>query len=302
MPVKALRPALGVFLMQLQDFENSCLGPLQQSAMINFGGAPLWTAGITGNQQPQFPQSMIDFQINRGYIDLMREFADVMVGFFSTQITSQAGTLQYAIPPTAQSLVGLWNIGVWNINVWAPAPVTPNPPCQKLVQVYYAPQGLQYNLEFEPGIRMLPWKEFQRYTSAGYLEAYSFGPQPEICSLDPSRKFLWFYPGTANTGDIITLNYIPIPTAGTQVPLLVNETDEPLILPDDVQELIPYYALWKLLPRARDAAGAAFYKQFYTEECNRIKDQYIQSTGANRMRFTDAAEDRASSGPYAWTL
>lgn len=268
--------------------------------MINFGGAPNWTAGLTGNQQPQFPQSMIDFQINRGYLDLMRTFAEVLVGSYQTQFLSIANTLQYPLPPVALSLALIWDAGLWDVNVWAPAPATPNPPVQKLTQVFYAPKGLQYNLEFEPGIRMLPWKEFQRYTAAGYLESYSFGVQPEVCAVDPTRKFLWFYPGTATSGDVITVNYIPIPTPGTSVPLLVAETDSPQILPDDVQELIPYYALWKLLPRARDAAGAAFYKQFYESECNRIKDQYIQSSGANRQRFTDATADRATSGPYDW--
>jgi hypothetical protein len=286
--------------MQLQDFENSCLGPLQQSAMINFGGAPNWTAGVTGNQQPQFPQSMIDFQINRAYIDLMQAFSECELGFYQTTFLSVANALKYPLPPPPENIQLNWDSGLWDEDYWAPAPILVQPPIHRLAQLYYAPQNLMYNLEFEPGIRMIPWKEFQRYTAAGYLEQYSFGTQPEVCSVEPSRQFLWFYPGTANAGDVITINYIPIPTAGSQVPLMVAETDSPLILPDDVQELIPYYALWKLLPRARDASGAAFYQKFYLNEIERLKNNYLRSSGANRLRFTDATADRATSGPYDW--
>jgi len=286
--------------MQLQDFENECLGPLQQSAMINFGGAPAWTAGVTGNQQPQFPQSMIDFQINRAYIDLMAAFSECELGLYTCTTPSIANANQYDLPPPGNAQVLIWNQGAWGVNLWGPAPAVPNPAVHRLAQIFYAPTGLQYNLEFEPGIRMLPWKEFQRYTGAGYLDSYSFGVQPEVCAVDPTRKSLWFYPGTANAGDEITFKYIPIPTAGTTVPLLSAETDSPLILPDDVQQLIPYYALWKLLPRARDAAGSAYYGKLYLDEVERLKNNYLRSSGANRLRFTDATADRASSGPYDW--
>lgn len=282
------------------DFENEVLSALQQSAQVNFGGVPNWSAGLTGNQLPQFPQSMVDFQINRGYLNLMAAFSDCEVGLYTAEFLSVASGLSYPLPPPPTNIGLIWDVGQWDVNTWQPATTIVYPPLHRLAQVFYAPQGLMYNLEFEPGIRMLPWKEFQRYTAAGYLEQYSFGVQPEVCSVDPTRQNLWFYPGTANAGDVIQIKYIPIPTAGTDVPLLVNPTDSPIILPDDVQELIPYYALWKLLPRARDAAGAAFYKQMFLTEYERLKNDYLRASGANRMRFTDATADRASSGPYDW--
>lgn len=282
----------------LADFENEVLSILQQSAMINFGGNPNWSAGMVGNQQPQFPQSMVDYQINRAYQLLMAAFSNCELGMYTCSFLSLANETFYPIPPVNPGPL-IWNIGEWEVNFWGPAPL-PNPPIHRLCRLFYAPQGLQYNLEFEPGIRMLAWKEFQRYTAAGYLESYSFGTQPEVCSVSPDRKYLYFYPGTANAGDIVTLQYIPIPTVGTMCPLLVLENDSPIILPDDVQDLIPYYAASKLLPRARDAAGAAFYRKLFIDEVARLKEDYFRFTGANRQRFTDATSDRATSGPYDW--
>jgi hypothetical protein len=277
---------------------------MQQSAMINYGGAPNWNAGMVGNQQPQFPQAMVDFQINRGYLALMASFSELELGLYQVQFLSTANTNSYPLPPPpgaiGQTLI--WDQGQWDVNLWGPgqATGTPNPPIHRVARLFYAPQGLNYNLEFEPGIRMLPWKEFQRYTAAGYLDNYSFGVQPEVCAVNPGRNQLWFYPGTASAGDVITLQYIPIPTNGTQVPLLSGPTDTPIILPDDVQELIIYYAAAKLLPRARDAAGAAYYQQLYQTEFARIKQDYLRDSGANKMRFSDATADRATSGPYDW--
>lgn len=255
---------------------------------------------MTGNQAPQFPQGMVDYQINRGYLNLMAAFSEVELGMYTCQFVSQAGALFYPLPPPGPALPLIWNAGEWNVNLWGPANGLPNPPIHRLCRLFYAPQGLQYNLEFEPGVRMIPWKQFQRYTAAGYLEAYSFGTQPEVCAVSPDRQFLYFYPGTANAGDIITLQYIPIPTANTEVPLLVNPTDTPVILPDDVQDLIPYYAAWKLLPRARDAAGAAYYGKLFVDEVDRLSQDYFRQSGANRQTISDAGMDQATSGPYGW--
>lgn len=285
------------------DFENDVLGILQQSAMLNFGGPPNWQNGIVAGQNPQFPQSMVDYQINRGYVNVMAAFSDLELGLYECQFTTTANTLSYPIPPQgAVAPVLIWDVGSWDQQVWGPVnpSVLPNPPIHRLARLFYAPQGLNYNLEFEPGVRMVPWKEFQRFTSSGYLENASFGTQPEICSVSPDRQTIWFYPGTANAGDVVTLLYIPIPTAGTQVPLLVSPTDTPMFLPDDIHDLITYYAASKLLPRARDAAGAAYYGDLYVKEMARLQQDYFRSSGANRQRFTDVIDDRATSGPYSW--
>ena len=293
---------LSVFplMAQLQDMENEVLSILQQSAQINFGAAPNWNAGLSGNQMPQFPQAMIDYQINRAYQMLMAAFSELELGLYTCQFYSLANSISYPLPPPGINVGMIWDVSNWDIARWAPAQTTPNPPLHRLVKLFYAPQNLMYNLDFEAGIRMVNWKFFQRFTAAGYLDAYSFGTQPELCSVSPDRNSLFFYPGTANTGDTITLQYIPIPTAGTGCPLLEAETDEPIILPDDVQDLIPYYAAGKLLPRARDAAGAAYYMKMFWDGVDRLKQDYFRSSGANRQQFTDAAVDMASSGPYPW--
>lgn len=261
----------------LQDMENECLSELQQTALVNFGGAPNWASATN----PEFDRPTVDYRINQGFIKIIRDVSDIDVTMFTAIFLSVAQQQMYPLPPA----VGSGN---------------PNPPVGEVRRVFYQPVGLGYQLEMEPKIRMLPWKEFQRYTAAGYFNQFSYGTQPEICSVTPDRTQLAFYPSPANAGDTITLQYSPVPTAGTLVPLLSAETDEPFILPEDFQELIPIYATHKLWPKARALAAADSYLEQYDKKLAYIRGMWKRRHGGDQQRFTDVQVERATSGPWGW--
>ncbi len=177
---------------------------------------------------------------------------------------------------------------------------TPNPPVAEVRRLFYTPAGLGYTLEFEPKVRMLPWKEFQRYTAAGYLNPFSYGVQPEVCSITPDRTQIAFYPGTANAGDLVEVQYSTVPTAGTLVPLLINDSDVPYLIPDDFHELIQIYALYKLWPKARAMESALAAKDDYYKQLDYMRAMWKRRSGGDQQRFTDNMLDRATSGPYGW--
>jgi hypothetical protein len=86
---------------------------------------------------------------------------------------------------------------------------------------------------------------------------------------------LWFYPGTANSGDTITVTYAPLPSAGNAtMPFLVNPTDTPFNLPDDCHDLIVQGALSELWIAAREFQQAVYAKAQYDADLKRIKIQY----------------------------
>lgn len=263
--------------MDLADMENEVLSTLQQTELVNFGGSPAWSNATN----PEFDQKTVDHWLNRAYLKVIRDVSDIDVAMYSATFSSTANTLSYPLPPAVAS-------------------GDPNPPCAELRRAFYTPQGLNYTLEFAPGVRMLPWKEFQRYTAAGYLEQFSYGTQPEICAVSPDRKSLYFYPGTANAGDSIELQYTPVPTAGTLVPLLQNEDDSPYVLPDDFHELLPIYALYKLWPKARATQASADYLKQYYDQLAYIRAMWKRRSGGDQQRFTDVVVDRATSGPWGW--
>ncbi len=262
----------------LEELENDILSTLQQSELVNFAGAPLWAAATS----PEFDQPTVDFRINQAYRKICRDVSDIDVAMFETSFLSKANTYQYPIQPI---------------------PVTaglPNPPCAEVRRLFYSPVGFPFTLEHEPSVRMLPWKEFQRYTAAGYLQPASFGPYPEICSITPDRKYLQFYPGSANAGDTIAVEYSCVPTAGTLAPLLVNETDV-MIIPDDFGDLVPIYALYKLWPKARAMGAAKESLQLYKDQLAEVRAAWKHRSGGDKQRITDSLLDRSTSGPWGWT-
>ncbi len=254
---------------------------------------------------PEFDQPTIDFWINRAYIKVMRDVSDIDVALWTATFLTVPNTTFYPLPPPPP--VNELLLPTSGEPLLLPGSGSPlllqsgplNPPVAELRRVFYTPVGLGYQLEFEPKVRMLPWKEFQRYTAAGYLNNFSYGTQPEVCSVTPDRTKLAFYPGTANAGDSVELQYSTIPTTGTFVAPLVNETDVPF-LPEDFQDLIPLHALSNLWPKARamEAAGAAL-KQYY-DQLAYVRAMWKRRHGGDQMRFIDVLEARASSGPFGW--
>lgn len=250
---------------------------MQQTELVNFGGAPLWST----TTNPIFDKATVDHYINRAYAQVLKDFADTEIGLYTATFLSTTETLAYALPPAVTS-------------------GNPNPPVHLISRLFYTPQGLGYTLEFEPGLRMVPWKTFQRYTASGYLNQYSYGTQPEICSITPDFTQVQFYPGTATAGDTIELQYSPIPTVGSLVPPLTAETDSPIILKDDVQDMITIWALWKLWPKAREMEASKEAMLMYYDQVKKLTAQYIRKSRGDQMRITDATLDLATSGPFGW--
>lgn len=264
--------------MLCQDVQNEILSTLQQSELVNFGNAPNWNS-VTN---PEFDRPTILHWINRSIIKIYRDVSDIDVAAFTATFLSTANTAAYGLPPP---IVG-----------------TPNPPVGELRRLFYSPVGQpQINIEFEPGVRMLPWSEFQRYTAAGFFSNTSPGNMPSICAVTPDRAQVQFYPGSANAGDTITLSYSPIPTAGTLVPLMINDAD-PIVLPDDFQDLIQIYALSKLWPKARAMAAAKDALAQYYEQLNYIRGMWLKRSGGDKLRISDAAHAMMTSGPYGWPV
>ena len=261
----------------LAQMENDVLSTLQQTALVNFAGAPNWAAATN----PEFDQATVDYRLNEGYLKVVRDVSDIDVAMYEASFLSTAQTYSYPLPPAVAS-------------------GNPNPPMAEMRRLFYSPQGFPFTLEHEPGIRMLPWKEFQRYTASGYLQPASFGPYPEVCSITPDRKHLYFYPGSANAGDTIQIQYSCVPTPGTLAPLLVNESDT-MIVPDDFAELVVIYALYKLWPKARALTAAEAFLAQYQKQLDYIRAMWKRRHGADQQRFTDVNLDRQTSGPWGWS-
>lgn len=254
--------------MTLQDLENECLAALQ-SPLVNFGGAPSWGS----LQGPQLSQAFVDHAINRGYLRVCNDLADVELVTTTITLASVLNAWQYTIPPTPAS----------------------QPAIRMVRRVYYAPVGLNYSLELEPGARLISWEQYQRLTGGGYLQQTATATQPEVCAVSPDRKSLYFYPGASSAGDTITVAYAPIPTAGTSFPTLVAETDAPQ-LPDDCSEAIVYWALTLLWPKQREFGAVKLYEDKYRAEIQRLKDTFLRSSAGDKLRFADKGEVLSTSG------
>jgi hypothetical protein len=136
-------------------------------------------------------------------------------------------------------------------------------------RVRYNPQGLPYNRDMIPGAKLIAYDTYQRITGAGYLQPYSFGTEPQYCTISPSRQFINFFPGPNTTGDIITVEYAPLLTAGTNAAPLVNETDVPFGVMEDWYDAIVYGACMWLWPVAREMGARDDYRKMYMEEIAR---------------------------------
>lgn len=245
--------------------ENSILTLLQQPGASFSTGSPNWTnpaltatyAGAT----PQYSQGLIDFWINEGYKQLMGDLDELEIGLVSFPLTSTVQTYKYAIPPATYAAIA--SVG----------------------HIYYQPVGLTYIREFRPGTELISWAQFQRYTSQGWLEPYSFATLPNFVTVDPLLQNLYFFPGCANAGDSITIEYTPFPTASSvNCPTLVNASDVP-VLPVDTHIAIVNFALSNLWVRAREAVMAGVYEKKYQQNVADILRKYARKHHGDTQRL-----------------
>lgn len=156
-----------------------------------------------------------------------------------------------------------------------------------LRRAYYSPQGLGYTQEYRPGGDLISWEDFQVYTDQGFLTSTSFATQPGKMAVTPDRGNLAMFSGPSASGDVITVQYAPIPTSGADVcPFLVSETDV-CLLPDDVCEAVVQWALVYIWLRERQAGMATQARALYKEEIARAKENYALASAGDSMRFND---------------
>jgi hypothetical protein len=236
--------------MTLQDMESSLLLQLQQPGLTTFGSAP----NFSTIPSPAYGKDRLDFYLNRWYIRVMGDMAEVELYVITNIFNSVANTYFYTIPSSPSA-----------------APIT------KVLRVKYAPIGLNYTYEYKQGEDLISWDEYQRkYTAQGYLQqtGTNTATLPDVCAVSIDRTQIWFYPGSANSGDSISVVYAPLPSNNGGAPkLLANPTDVP-VMPDDCHDLIVQGALSELWIAAREFQQAVYAKAQYDSDLKRIKMQY----------------------------
>jgi hypothetical protein len=257
--------------MTLGDISNLILTHLQQGgAQFATGGATAPGPNWAGSTNPQYSQGLIEFCINEGYKKVMGDLDDIELFLTSYTTSSIAQTFIYPFPP-------------------APTATLVYPEVSHIARIIYQPFGLLYKREFRPGTELTSWPNFNTITGQGYLLPYSFGTQPTWATVDPLRQNIYFYPGSARSGDSITIQYTPIPTpylAGVQpisCPILVASTDTP-VLPYDCHMAIFYFALWLLWIRAREMSMAEVSLKSYKDELAMIKYKYTKIQHGDTIR------------------
>src|SRR5215469_2701416 len=218
--------------LQLQDIQNAVLFQLQQSELLNFGGAPNWAAATN----PAIQQNALTFWINRAYERVMVDLADCEIELAYFTMTSTAQMSDYPLPPG----------GVIN-NYANPSQSIPNinlsayPQIMRASRVFYTPVGQPWTQEHEGGVRLVSWGQFQRHAAFGYLRPFTYNVIPDYCAVQPNRKVLSFFPGTASNGDTITVEYVPSLTVGSSWPPLAALTDTPT-LPGEAEMMLVYWS------------------------------------------------------------
>ena len=235
--------------MNLNDIQNELLAQLQQPGITTFGSAP----NFASVPSPAYAADRLTHYANEGYIRLMNDIAELELFVVKDQFLSAASTFSYNIPNTANY-----------------------PQIAMVLRVMYQPVGLTYNYEFQQGINFVQWELYQQQTGYGYYQQLSFGTQPRICTVSVDRTQLWFYPGSAQSGDTIQNYYAPLPTAGALLcPTLVAGTDVP-VLPSDCHKAIVFWALCELWINAREIQMAQYMRSLYDQEVKRIKELYLK--------------------------
>jgi len=179
-----------------------------------------------------------------------------------------------------------------------------SPMIRMVTRCFYQPLGLTYQIELEPGGRMISWERYQRQTSAGYLQTYSVALQPDVCAITPDRTKINFFPGPYNTGDTVTIQYTPQLTSNSLVPAsawgyLVNSTDSPpTSFPEDAQDMIWTYACFLLWPKSREMGTAEMYLKMYEQKKQQVRENYLRSNAGDSIGIRSSDDIIASSG---WT-
>lgn len=295
--------------MQLQDIQNYVLLNLQQSEMVNFGGAPNWSTATN----PSITQNALTFLINRAYMRVIQDLSDIQLALYRWVFSSIANVSDYPLPPNAPPNTtlwgssffgsaqlgagapvqgGIWGQGQWGTMLWG---TNDGPPrIQRITRIIYSPVGQSWSQDFEGGIRLVSWQEFNRRCAFGYLRPFTYGTIPDYAAMTPDRQMISFFPGTANAGDAIGIEYVPELTPNTAWPPLIAEVDVPQ-MPEETHDLIVLWATALCCPKLKMFPLMKEFQQQYQAEKLRIYDELnYRSTGDTKV-IRDANDGLALS-------
>jgi hypothetical protein len=286
-------------MMTLNDLMNSVLWNLQQSELVNFGGAPSYASAVN----PAIDQNALIFQINRAYQRVFVDLSDCEIELAHFQFKSVANCSDYTLPPgaggQADSAVNYYNIGQPLADVGTTTP--PHASVQRIGRILYHPHGQIWTMDFAGGIRLCSWRQFMSYCAFGYLRPFTFNIIPDYATVTPNRKVLSFFPGSANEGDTITVEYVPYLTTGTTWPPLTGGDDTPT-LPDEAENMVIFWATALCWPKLREMQAAQDYEQKYMAESLRVREQLGPRSRGDTFRIRDTDMGLAESYPIGGAL
>lgn len=279
-------------MLTLNDLQNAVLFNLQQSELVNFGGAPNYTQAIN----PGIDQAALIFQINRAYQRVFVDLSDCEIELANFTFTSLPNLSDYPLPPG----------GPIN-NYYNPTSPVPNVDLsnyahvQRVSRVLYNPVGQTWTQDMAGGIRLVSWRQFMGYCAFGYLRPFTFNVIPDFVTVTPNRKILSFFPGTASEGDSITIEYVPYLTADTPFPPLTGGTQKP-ILPDEAENMVIFWTCALCWPKLREMQAAQEYEQKYMAEMIRVREQLGPRSRGDTFRIRDTDLGLIESYPIGGAL
>lgn len=170
-----------------------------------------------------------------------------------------------------------------------------SPLIMQVRRVWYQPYGMPYQREKVPGGRLIAWSKFQQLTQGGYLQAFAFAQEPDVCSVAPGNCALEFFPAPTSSGDLITVNYVPALTYATGAPYLVNQSDI-VPLPDEMRDLVLTATMIRMWPVAGEWGLRAAAIQEFKAELERTRQQWESRSAGETLQITDIRDVQANTG------
>jgi hypothetical protein len=172
-----------------------------------------------------------------------------------------------------------------------------SPLIMQVRRVLYQPYGMPYVREKVPGARLVSWSKFQQMNGAGYLEAFSFSQEPDVCAVTPTRDALHFFPAPVSAGDLVTLHYSPQLTLGTGEPFLTAQSDV-VPLPDEMRDLVLTGAMIRMWPIAGEHGMAQNAMAMFKAELEETRQQWEMASSGETLQITDVRDVLAQTGWY----
>lgn len=289
-------------MVNLNSLQNAVLSNLQLSELVNqtdFTQPPLWATATL----PAISQVYLTYNINRAYQRTLLGLSDCEIDLAYITFPSVATSSDYALPPgnTVANPV---------TNIYNPSQTIPTidlsafPLVQRVSRVLYTPNGQPWTLAMEGGIRLISWRAFLGHAAFNYLRPFTYNIIPDYAAVTPNRKILSFFPGTASANDTITVEYVPMLTAGTPWPPLAAGTDSPIV-PDEANQMLEYWATALCWPKLREFGAKKEYEQMFYGEERRVRELLGPRSRGDTFRIQSANQGLVESYPIgggAWLI